>query len=184
MNNSPSKIIISENFLLEFLSLKQNTPLYHGRSGNRPYSKDSTYIYLTPDLGYAAGFSNRKEVYEYQLNIPIEQIFSYTNPKHRLKLENVLGKQMMRYLNLNPNEEIDWAELANISTEEHELPEDVLINLGFKGILLKERTDIYSILLFDEKDAKFIKKIDITTPKMQKYIQTWYEIFTKDKNFL
>jgi len=70
--------------------------------------------------------------------------------------------------------EIDWASLGNICNDKYEFPEDLLESVGFKGVKLRERPKIYSILIFDTHDIKFIRKIDMNTPEMIEFMSKWF----------
>ena len=157
---------------------------YHGRNQNRPYA--GKYIYITDSLGYAAGYSDGKELYVYTLPFGENKLFSIKNPMHLRLLNQYIDDYTlsMIFKSSGRNEEIDWAALSYISTDEFENPEDLFEHLGFYGIRLKERAGIDSIYVFDEKYLTPEGTIDITTPENQEKIRQFYKDFTKDKNFL
>lgn len=161
-----------------------NKLYYHGRTQNRPYA--GKYIYITDSLGYAAGYSDGKELYVYTLPFGENKLFSIKNPMHLRLLNQYIDDYTlsMIFKSSGRNEEIDWAALSYISTDEFENPEDLFEHLGFYGIRLKERAGIDSIYVFDEKYLTPEGTIDITTPENQEKIRQFYKDFTKDKNFL
>lgn len=81
-------------------------------------------------------------------------------------------------------EEIDWAALSYISTDEFPNAEDLFEHLGFMGIKLKERQGINSIYVFDQTNLTFGGTIDLTDSDIQQQIVKFYRDFKKDKNFL
>jgi hypothetical protein len=158
---------------------------YHGRKmGGRPYS--GSYIFITDNLGYASGYSDGKELYTYTIPFSDEKLFSIRNPKHRLLLSKFVDDQSILHMRSDsgPDQELDWAALSYVNSDEFDQPEDLLEHLGFLGIRLKERTGIESIYIFDQKNLKFMGIVDITTPEMIKSIGKFYKDFSKDKNFL
>jgi hypothetical protein len=158
---------------------------YHGRKmGGRPYS--GSYIFITDDLGYASGYSDGKTLYSYTMPFGEDKIFSIKNPKHLALLRKYIDDQTIQAIlrDSGSGEEIDWATLSYISTNEFEQPEELFEHMGFLGVHLKERTGIDSIYIFNEKYLKFESEIDITTPEMIKQIGKFYKDFQKDKNFL
>ena len=187
--NSLREIIKDE--ILEFAkqanSNNWNKKLYyHGRQlGNRPYT--GNYIFITDNLGYASGYSDGKELYTYTIPFDENKLFSIRNPKHRQLLSGAgVSSEAIQAIirDSGPNQEIDWAALSYIGTDEFDMPEDLLMNLGFLGVRLKERQGIESIYIFDQKNLKFMGTIDISTPEMIQQISKFYRDFTKDKNFL
>lgn len=157
---------------------------YHGRNSFRPYS--GKYIFITDDLGYASGYGDGKILYSYSLPFGEDRLFSIKNPNHLALLEKYIDPYTisMIFNSSGQNQEIDWAALSYISTDEFEEPEDLFKHLGFYGIKLKERTGINSLYIFDQDDLTFEGTIDLTTPEMQDKIRQFYQNFTKDKNFL
>lgn len=157
---------------------------YHGRNSFRPYS--GKYIFITDDLGYASGYGDGKILYSYSLPFGEDRLFSIKNPNHLALLEKYVDPYTisMIFNSSGQNQEIDWAALSYISTDEFEEPEDLFKHLGFYGIKLKERTGINSLYIFDQDDLTFEGTIDLTTPEMQDKIRQFYQNFTKDKNFL
>lgn len=158
---------------------------YHGREqGKRPYS--GNYIFITDNLGYAAGYSDGNELYTYTIPFDENRLFSIKNSKHLQLLSKYVDREVINAVirDSGPREEIDWAALSYIGTDEFEMPEDLLQHLGFLGVRLKERQDIDSIYVFDQKNLKFEGTVDITTPEKIKQIGDFYREFTKDKNFM
>jgi hypothetical protein len=158
---------------------------YHGRNiGNRPYS--GNYIFITDSLGYASGYSDGKELYTYTIPFDENRLFSIRNAKHLQMLSKYLDEQSIDAIirDSGSNDEMDWATLSYISTDDYEQPEDLFIHLGFLGIRLKERTGIESIYIFNQDNLKFEGIIDLTTPEIRQQISGFYKDFTKDKNFL
>ena len=82
-----------------------------------------------------------------------------------------------------PDQELDWAALSYVSSDEYDMPEDLFMHLGFLGIRLKEREGIESIYIFDQNKLKFMGKIDINTPQIRQQIGKFYKDFSKDKTF-
>ena len=159
---------------------------YHGREmGKRSYT--GNYIFITDNLGYASGYSDSKELYTYTIPFDENKLFSIKNKIHRKLLNNAgISTEIINAIirDSGPNQEIDWAALSYIGTDEFDMPEDLLMHLGFLGVKLKERQGIESIYVFDQNNLKFMGTIDITTPEMIQKIQKFYRDFQKDKNFL
>lgn len=157
---------------------------YHGRNSFRPYS--GKYIFITDDLGYASGYGDGKILYSYSLPFGEDRLFSIKNPHHLEQLRKYVDPYTisMIFNSSGQNEEIDWAALSYISTDEFEEPEDLFKHMGYYGIKLKERTGINSLYIFDQDDLTFEGTIDLTTPEMQNKIRQFYQGFMKDKNFL
>ena len=78
--------------------------------------------------------------------------------------------------------EMDWASLGNICNEEYESPEELLESLGFKGVRLRERPNIYSVLVFNMDDVLLINKIDMESPEMKEYMGKWFKEKEKEWN--
>lgn len=156
---------------------------YHGRKmGGRPYS--GTYIFITDNLGYASGYSDGKELYTYTIPFSMNKIFSIRNPKHLNMLKQYVDENTIREILKASPQEMDWAALSYISTDDFEDASDLFIHMGFYGVSLTERQDILSIYVFDESKLVFQGKIDITSPEMINKIKNYYVDFTRDKNFL
>ena len=158
---------------------------YHGRNpGNRPYS--GKYVFITNDLGYASGYSDGKILYVFTIPFSEGKIFSIKNPSHEELLRKYTDDQTVDALirDSGPQQEIDWATLSYISTDEHEDPMELFEYLGFYGVRLKERQGIDSIYIFDESKLKSEGTIDISTPEMKDKIGKFYRDFAKGKNFL
>jgi len=147
---------------------------YHGRdTKRRPYNGD--YIYLTDNMGFAATFSDMKKLYTYTLNFSENEIFSLTNIEHRKLLKDNIDKYAYNSIVESSDIEMDWSALNNIENDEFESGEDLLQSLGFKGVKLRERPTIYSILVFEEKNVDLVNTIDLTTPKMIDFMGKWFE---------
>ena len=158
---------------------------YHGRNvGNRPYS--GNYVFITDSLGYASGYSDGRELYTYSIPFGEDKLFSIKNPEHRNLLSKYLDIQTILAMRRDsgPDNELDWAALSYISTDEFEMPEDLFMHLGFYGIRLKERTGIESIYIFNQNKLRFEGKLDLQNPQMKQQIQKFYRDFQRDKNFL
>ena len=157
---------------------------YHGRSQSRPYS--GKYIIITDSLGYASGYSDGKKLYAYSIPFGENKIFSIKNPKHLFLLARYLDKQSIDAIlrDSGANNEMDWAALSYISTDEYEDAVDLLMALGFYAVRLQERQGIDSLYVFDESKLTPEGEIDISTPEMIKQIGKFYKDFSKDKNFL
>lgn len=156
---------------------------YHGRTTNRPY--DGKYVFITDSLGYASGYSDGKVLYTYTLPFDEQKIFSIVNPHHVQKLREYIDDYTIQsiFSSQGRHEEIDWAALSYISTDEFEEPEDLFEHIGFLGIKLKERQGINSIYVFDEHNLTYRGTIDIRTPENQDKIRQFYKDFEKGKNF-
>jgi hypothetical protein len=158
---------------------------YHGRNiGNRPYS--GNYVFITDNLGYASGYSDGKELYTYTIPFDENKLFSIKNPSHLKLLSEYLDQQSIQAIirDSGSGDEMDWATLSYISTDEFEQPEDLFQHMGFLGIRLKERLNIESIYIFDQDNLNFMGTLDISTPQMRQQIGKFYRDFQKDKNFL
>ena len=158
---------------------------YHGRKmGGRPYS--GSYIFITDNLGYASGYSDGKELYTYTIPFSNEKLFSIKNVEHRLLLSKYVDDESILHMRSDsgPDQELDWATMNYISSDDFDQPENLLEYLGFLGIRLKERTGIESIYIFNENKLNLEGVIDITTPEMIKQIGKFYKDFQKGKNFL
>jgi hypothetical protein len=157
---------------------------YHGRSKSRPYT--GKYIFITDSLGYASGYSDENKLYAYTIPFSEDKLFSIRNPKHLNELRQYIDDYTisMIFKSGGNNEEIDWAALSYIGSDEFETPEDLFEHMGFLGIKMKERAGIESIYIFDEKDLHFEGVINLNTPEMIDKIRQFYKDFTKDKNFL
>lgn len=146
---------------------------YHGRDPKkRPYS--GNYIYLTDNMGFAISFSDMKELWAFTLNFPESQIFTFSNPKHRELLKQNVDEITFKSILDSSDVEIDWAGFGNLANEDFEYGEDLLESLGFKAVKLRERPNIYSILVFNQNNITLQNKIDLTTPEMQKFAGEWY----------
>lgn len=157
---------------------------YHGRSKSRPYT--GKYIFITDSLGYASGYSDENKLYAYTIPFSEDKLFSIRNKAHLNQLRQYIDDYTisMIFKSSGSNEEIDWAALSYIGTDEFETPEELFEHMGFFGIKLKERANIESIYIFNEKDLHFEGVIDLNTPEMIDKIRQFYKDFTKDKNFL
>ena len=151
-------------------SIKDAKVYYHGRGGSRPFT--GKYIYLTDNPHYAMGFSDDKIIKAYRLKIPSSSIFSIKDPQHRALLSANVDPQVMdSVLTASDGHELDWAAINNIANEEYELPEDLLISIGFRGIFLREREWADSLYVFDQKDVEFLKDINIDNKAFGSYRQ-------------
>ena len=161
---------------------KKEKSYYFGKREGPEYKGE--YIYLTDDLGYAGSFATLKSstVYEFELNFNENLIFSLNNYLHRKKLSEVVDKSVMNSIMETKDIEMDWASLSNICNNEYELPEKLLESLGFKGVRLRERPNIYSVLIFDTSNIKFIKKIDMSSNEMIEFMSNWYKEKEQDWN--
>jgi len=168
--------------LYEGFKPKQKKSYYFGKREGPEYKGE--YIYLTDDLGYAGSYATQKPatVYEFKLNFNENLIFSLNNHIHRKKLAEVVDKNVMDSIMKTKDVEMDWAALGNICNDEYEMPEDLLESLGFKGVLLRERPKIYSILIFDTNDIQYIRKIDMSSPDMIEFMSKWYQKKEKEWN--
>jgi hypothetical protein len=158
---------------------------YHGRNtGARPYY--GKYIFITDSFGYASGYGDGKIVHVYTLPFGDDRLFSIKNPHHLSHLRKYIDDYTISVIfkSSNNDEEIDWAALSYIGTDEFEQPEDLFEHMGYYGIKLKERTGINSIYVFDEKYLTYEGTIDLTTPEMQNKIRQFYHNFEKDKHFI
>ena len=110
---------------------------YHGRNpGNRPYT--GTYIFITDNLGYASGYSDGKILYAYTIPFGEDKIFSIKNKKDLLVLGQYLDNQTINAIlrDSGANQEMDWATLTYISTDDFEMPEELFIHMGFLAVRL------------------------------------------------
>jgi hypothetical protein len=189
MRYEDPKIVIRKKQSLgqirEVQDLKSSKKLYyHGRSKSRPYT--GKYIFITDNLGYAAGYSDSNYLYVYTIPFSQDKIFSIKDPRHKNLLSKYIdGQAIIQILNdSGPQSEIDWATLPYISNDEYDTPEDLLEHLGFYGVRLKERQGIDSIYIFNQDTLDYQGTIDTNTPEMRDKIGKFYRDFAKDKNFL
>jgi hypothetical protein len=164
---------------------KKNKLYYHGREqGKRPYT--GTYIFITDNMGYAAGYSDGDKLYTYTVPFGEDKIFSIKNKKDLLVLQQYVNNETINAVlrDSGAGQEMDWAALSYISTDDYEMPEELFQHAGYLAIRLKERQGIDSLYVFDENDLDFKGEIDISTPENIKKIGDFYREFTKDKNFL
>lgn len=147
-------------YLKEFkIYESQDSIYYHGRSGTSPYK--GNYIYLTDNIAYASKYSDNKTLYKYKLKT--DNIFSFKKLKDRKVLKENIGNYIYdKILNKLRNGEIDWSVVDYISNNEYESPDELLQSLGYKGMYLGERVAVNSIWLFDQEDAEFVGKVDIS----------------------
>lgn len=149
-------------------SIKDAKVYYHGRAGRTNYG--GSHIYLTDNPHYAMGYSDGKTIKAFRLKVPSASIFSISDPKHRALLAKHVFPEAMRSIVASAQDgEMDWSALSNIQNEDHDEPEELLAMLGFKGVFLHERQWADSLYLFDQRDAQFIKDIDITNPAIGAY---------------
>lgn len=157
---------------------------YHGRTQRSPYL--GSYIFITDNLEYAAGYSDGKTLYAYKIPFNENLIFSILNNKHLNILKKHIDNQIIPHIlhDSGTGNEIDWAALNYIENDDYETPEDLLMSLGFKGVKLKERPEIQSILIFNQNDIEPLGKIDITTPEMIDRIHNYHQDFKSKYNLL
>jgi hypothetical protein len=148
---------------------------FHGRSSKTPYK--GSYIFITDNLEYAINYSDGKIIYAYKIPFNENLLFSILNKKHLKILEKYINKRNIKQIisDSGENNEIDWAALNYIENEIYETPENLLASLGFKGVKLKERSEIESILIFNQNEIELIEKINITTPEIIKKIQKYHK---------
>lgn len=140
-----------------YLNLMTNTTYYHGRNTNRPYHGNQ--IYITNDLEYAKLYMGSSgDLFECSLDCEISEIFSIQDKNHQQLLIKAFGQDQFKMV-YHLNEEIDWAEVSRLSSPDYDDLEVFLKDQGFKGIFFKERTNIQSILIFDQKNVKLLSKI-------------------------
>lgn len=131
---------------------------YHGRNTNRPYY--GSQIYITNDIEYAKLYMGSSgDLFECSLICEISEIFSIQNKDHQQVLIKAFGQEQFKMV-YHPNEEIDWAETGRLSSATYDDLESFLKDQGFKGIFFKERTNIQSILIFDQKNVKLNNKLN------------------------
>ena len=135
-------------------------------------------------IGFAGSFATEPPytVYEFNLKFDENLIFTLTNYQHKQKLAQVVDKNVIDSIIATKDVEMDWASLGNICNDEYETPEEVLQSLGFKGVRLRERPNIYSVLVFDMDDVLLIKKIDMESPEMKEYMGKWFKKVENDWN--
>lgn len=167
---------------LELYNKFNNKSYFFGKRDGPEYM--GKYIYLTDDLGYAGSYASKKPptVYEFTLKFDESKIFSLNNYLHRKKLSEIVNDDVIDSIMKTKDIEMDWASLSNISNETDDSPEDILESLGFKAVKLRERPNIYSILVFDTDNIKFVKKIDMQTPEMIDFMSKWYKEKEKEWN--
>ncbi len=130
---------------------------YHGRGKTRPYY--GNHIYITSSFEYASLYASEGFVYECELLVDKNEIFSIKNEKHRDVLKTQVSQDIINKINFQ--EEIDWSQIDYLCNEKFEDPRDLLVFLGFKGVCLKERTNTDSIYIFNQEDVLLGKKIVI-----------------------
>ena len=169
-------------YLELYEAFKNKKSYYFGKREGPEYKGD--YIYLTDDLGFAGSFATEPPytVYEFNLKFDENLIFTLTNYQHKQKLAQVVDKNVIDSIIATKDVEMDWASLGNICNDEYETPEEVLQSLGFKGVRLRERPNIYSVLVFDMDDVLLINKIEMESPKMREYMGKWFKKIEKDWN--
>lgn len=128
---------------------------YHGRGNSRPYY--GKHIYITSSIDYALLYAQDGFIYECELLCGKDKIFSIRNRNNLDLLKLHVPIEIINKLNLN--EEISWEQLSYLSTDKFEEPEELLAFLGFKGISLKERTNVDSLYIFNQEDVHLGKKI-------------------------
>jgi hypothetical protein len=177
-------MILSESFrsrLLELAGINDKV-YYHGRNSNRPYF--GKYIFITDSLGYASGYSDGNVIHKYKIPFANEKLFSIKNEEHINLLKQYIDDYTIERIieDSGKNNEMDWAILGYISTDEYEDAEDLFQHLGFYGIRLKEREGVNSIYIFDQDTLEKIGSIDFSSVSSE--IIQYYKDFAKDKNFL
>jgi hypothetical protein len=157
---------------------------YHGRSKSRPYT--GKYIFITDNLGYASGYSDENLLYTFTIPFSQDKIFSIKNPQHLELLRKYTDDQTVEAIlrDSGPQQEIDWATLSYISTDDFEDAVDLFEHLKFYGVRLKERQGIDSIYIFNENTLDYQGTLDTSSEKYKQQIGKFYKDFQKDKNFL
>lgn len=130
---------------------------YHGRDGSRPFY--GNYIFITNSMEYAGLYSKDGFIYEVELLCSIDKIFSIKNDKDLQVLKDNLAPVILEKLNIN--EEIDWSEMSYLYSDDFDSMEVWLQSLGYKGIKLKERSNVDSIYIFDQSDVSLVSKIKV-----------------------
>jgi len=153
---------------------------YHGRNSNRPYK--GNYIYLTDSLGYASGYSNGKIIQKYTIPFSMDKIFSILNPRHLNTLRKYMDDASISAIirDSGRGQEMDWAALNYLGTDDYEMPEDLLQHMGFYGVKLKERQGVESIYVFNQNRVKYIGDVDMNDPKIIKQINVFNSDFEKN----
>jgi len=128
---------------------------YHGRSKSRPYFGNR--IYITDSLSYASLYSDSDFVYEVEILFDMSDVFSIKNDTHFNKLKGIVP----HLDKINRDEELDWSMTDLLSNDNFESGLDLIESLGFKGMFLKERTGIVSILVFDQSNCALSSKIKV-----------------------
>lgn len=164
---------------LTFINESKNDKIYyHGRSSTRPYY--GKYIYITDSLEYASGFSEGKKLMMFKLPFSEDKIFSIKNPKHLELIKKYVDEySIQNILDCSNGGEMDWAVVDNICNEDFEYAEDLLENLGFYGIRLKERPETDSILIFDESKLEYIGDVDMEDEDIKKRMGNYFKDFEK-----
>ena len=154
---------------------------YHGRTKTRPYN--GNYIFLTDDIGYAVGYSDDLKIMEYSIPFPEDRIFSIRNPKHLRMLSKYLDAYTIQSIirDSGQGNELDWAALSYISTDDYEDASELFKHMGFYGVRLRERPETNSIYIFDESKLVYIGTIDLNTDleKRQKVIDYFKDFQNK-----
>ena len=128
---------------------------YHGRQpGKRPYS--GHYVFITTSLPYASKYS-QGDVYKYSIPFGPDKLFSIKNKKHLDLIKKYVDNYAIQRVidDSGVNQEIDWATLSYLSNDDFDEAEDLLQHLGFYGVKLKERQNVDSIYIFNEKKLNF-----------------------------
>lgn len=176
------EVMSGENKINEIISdeIQGAKIYYHGRNSNRPYR--GNYIYLTDNLGYASGYSNGKLIQKYTMPFSTDKIFSILNPKHLLRLRKYMDDQSISAIirDSGRGQEMDWAALNYLGTDDYELPEDLLQHMGFYGVKLKERQGIESIYVFNQNQVKYIGDVDMSNPDIIKQINVFNDDFVSN----
>lgn len=178
------KFIITENQLNKLIE-STGKVYYHGRTNSRPYN--GKYIYITDSLEYASGYSRGDELYMYSIPFDESKIFTIKNPKHKRILKKALPAPEYNSIinSIGSTGEIDWSSMSYIYNDEKELyGEEVIEDLGFKGIKLQERPKVECILIFNQENINFIGKLDISDEEHRKKIGDYISSFIKDHNLL
>lgn len=139
---------------------------YHGRRSTGNYK--GKYIYITDSVSYAIGYSDGKIVYEYKIPFKEDKIFSIKNSKHLKILKTITDEQGFKnIIKDSQGGELDWTSLQYIYNDDFELGEELLEDMGFLGIKLKERPDADSILIFDQSKLEQIGVVDVKNFKKE-----------------
>lgn len=125
---------------------------------------DAGYTYA---LGYAMARGSDTGIYRVNINLPSDQIFDFSNRKHKQFAKEFLSDQEYQSWENSKGDtgHIDWAVID----------EEIIEEMGFKGIIIHERnsgqiskSSITSVAIFD---PAYVNIIDFIPKKdaMEKY---------------